>query len=495
MIDVYMKNKIIILHRQGFKIREIERELNISRNTVRKYTREYDDLIKQIDEATSSEEKIRLTNLLVSAPKRKSATKKRKFVGDIVKRFYEIIEENKVKDSILGDNKQTLTGTLLHKTLVSEGYDIGETTIRSEFAKYKDELKKEAFITQYYKPGIRAEYDFHLIKVLINGKKRNVYQATISLPHSNYKFARYYLNQRSENFIDSLIEFFEEIGGVPEIIVFDNMRNVVANFLYGGGKLYNEELIKLSNYYGFEIQTTNPRKGNEKGHVEKSGQVIRSDLFTLTYKFNSLDEINEYAKQELIKLNDEALDKFNDEKNNFLKLPISRYDLGVITTSKVNKESLISIQGNFYSVPDKYVGKTVNTSVYPNLIKVFDNKHHLIAEHNKKVGKGEYSINILHFTTTFTKKPGALLNSVALMQAPEVMQTLFHKYFTTKPKEFIEIIKDNDIYELRDILISLDNGIDFNNLNTEETIEDISINQLNYISLLFDQGEKTQWLK
>ncbi len=492
MIDVYMKNKIIILYRKGFKIREIERELNISRNTVRKYTREYDDLIKQIDEASTSSEKIRLTNLLVSAPRRKSVTKKRKFVGDVVKRFYEIIEENKVKDKHLGDNKQSLTGTLLHKTLASEGYDIGASTIRNEFSKYKDKLKKEAFITQHHKPGVRAEYDFHQIKVLIDGKKRDIYQATISLPHSNYKFARYYTNQKSENFIDSLIQFFEEIGGVPEIIVFDNMRNVVANFLYGGGKFYNKELIKLSNYYGFEIQTTNPRKGNEKGHVEKSGQVIRSDLFTLTYKFDSLKELNDYAKSELIKLNDEALEKFELEKEKFLKLPITRYDLGVITTSKVNKESLISIQGSFYSVPDKYVGKTVNTNVYPHLIKVFDDRHHLIATHNKKVGKGEYSINILHFTSTFMKKPGALLNSVALMQAPEIMQTLFHKYFTTKPKEFIEIIKENNIYELRDILISLENGIDFNNLDYEESIEDISVNQLNYISSLFDQGEKTQ---
>ena len=54
-------------------------------------------------------------------------------------------------------------------------------------------------------------------------------KATITLPHSNYVFAKHYPNQRKENFLDSLISFFEEIEGVPKTVVFDNMRNVVEN--------------------------------------------------------------------------------------------------------------------------------------------------------------------------------------------------------------------------------------------------------------------------
>ena len=87
---------------------------------------------------------------------------------------------------------------------------------------------KEAYIKQQYLPGYRAEYDFHEIKVLIKGKVVKLYQATITLPYSNYIFAKHYLNQKFESFIDSLVTFFEEIGGVPENIVFDNMRNVLC---------------------------------------------------------------------------------------------------------------------------------------------------------------------------------------------------------------------------------------------------------------------------
>ena len=127
---------------------------------------------------------------------------------------------------------------------------------------------------------------------------------------------------------------------------------------------------------------------------------------------------------------------------------------------------------------------------------VYNEKHELIASHNKKVGKGEYSINILHFTSTFTKKPGALLNSLALKQAPKVYQTLFHKYFTTNIKDYIKMIKEKDIYELNEILVKLDSGMSIHTANidnhTVETIELVSMNQLNQISQLFNQGELKQ---
>ena len=109
------------------------------------------------------------------------------------------------------------------------------------------------------------------------------------------------------------------------------------------------------------------------------------------------------------------------------------------------------------------------------------------------MGKGEYTIDILHFTTTFMRKTGALLNSLALKQAPKVIQTLFHKYFNTKVKDFIKLISENDIYELNELLVRLNNGYKLTDYTNEEiTIEDVSLNQLDQIANLFNQGEKVQ---
>jgi transposase len=487
-----MKNEIIALHRQGISNREISKRLGISRNTTNKYVKEANNLFKQIENETDESKIFLLQNELVSRPKRKSVWTRKVFTGELKQRFYELISLDEERDTKLGINKQKLTASLLHRTLKSEGFDVGITTIQTEFKIYKNK-HKEAFIKQEYDPGFRAEYDFHEIKVIESGKVKKMYQATITLPHSNYVFAKHYPDQRKENFLDSLISFFEEIGGVPKTIVFDNMRNVVRKFVYGGSKEYTEDLLKFSNYYGFKIITTNPRRGNEKGHVEQGGKVIRKELFTFNYEFDTLADLREYTKDELEKLNNKSLPKFINEKTQLLNLPLVRYEIGTLVNSVVNSESLIQIDSNQYSVPESYVNKDVYSNVYNEVINVYNLKHELIASHKKIEGNKEYSINILHYTSTLLKKPGALTNSLALKQSPKIYQELFHKYFTTKPKDFIKLINENDIYELNELLIKLNNGYKLTTIKSMEiTIEEVSSNQLSQISNLFNQGETIQ---
>lgn len=487
-----MKNEIIALHRQGISNREISKRLGISRNTTNKYVKEANNLFKQIENETDESKIFLLQNELVSRPKRKSVWTRKVFTGELKQRFYELISLDEERDTKLGINKQKLTASLLHRTLKSEGFDVGITTIQTEFKIYKNK-HKEAFIKQEYDPGFRAEYDFHEIKVIEAGKIKKRYQATITLPHSNYVFAKHYPDQRKENFLDSLISFFEEIEGVPKTVVFDNMRNVVRKFVYGGSKEYTEDLLKFSNYYGFKIITTNPRRGNEKGHVEQGGKVIRKELFTFNYEFDTLADLREYTKDELEKLNNKSLPKFINEKTQLLNLPLVRYEIGTLVNSVVNSESLIQIDSNQYSVPEFYVNKDVYSNVYNEVINVYNLKHELIASHKKIEGNKEYSINILHYTSTLLKKPGALTNSLALKQSPKIYQELFHKYFTTKPKDFIKLINENDIYELNELLIKLNNGHKLTSIKSKEiTIEEVSSNQLSQISNLFNQGETIQ---
>jgi len=493
VVTLLMKNEIIALHRQGLSNREISRRLGISRNTTTKYVKEAHRLLQQINTETDASKIFSLQNELVSRPIRKGISIKKVFSGDLKQRFYELIKLDEERDLKLGINKQNLTAALLHRMLVSEGFKVGITTIQLEFNKYNNR-HKEAFIKQSYDPGYRAEYDFHEIKVIEGGVVKKRYQATITLPFSNYVYAKHYDNQRKENFLDSLITFFELIGGVPKTMVFDNMRNVVKKIIYGGRKEYTEDLLKFSNYYGFKIQTTNPRRGNEKGHVEQGGKVIRKALFTFNYEFNDLEDLSVYTKLELTKLNEKALENFNIEKAQLIDLPLVRYEIGILVHSVVSSESFIQIDSNGYSVPDSYVGKSVYSNVYNEHINVYNEKHERIADHKKIEGKGEHSIDLLHYTSTFLKKPGALVNSVALKQAPKVYQTLFHKYFTTKVKEFIALIRNKDIYEITDILKHLENGKHYKLISStkEKTIEAKSLDQLKEISNLYNQGEFIQ---
>jgi transposase len=493
MVNVMDKNQIISMHKQGESIKSISKKLGIARNTVRRYTREHDLLMEQLSQENDKAQIALIQETICSKPVRKiSSKKKNALTPEVEQRIKEMIQIDEERNKKLGPNKQQLTAAHIYRQLKGEGFTASESTIRAYYRKLKDKTK-ECFIKQHYEYGQVAQYDFHQVKVVIDEKLRIYHQATISLPKSNIKFSMLFRNEKMESFILSLVIFFSFCGGVVRKIIFDNMSTAVKRFCFKNSKEkeYTDDLIKISNYYGFVIETCNPRRGNEKGHVETGGKEIRRNLFCLKYKFDSEEELFDYFEKELKKYNQPFLEEFKKEQEHLLSLPVHPYELGRLQYSKVNKLSLISVDGNFYSVPDCYVEKRVLCNVYSNHLMVYDDKNNLIAQHAKKDGKGEYSINILHYIETLLKKPKALPNSYALKQAPDFFQSIFNQYFSTNPKEFLLLLKNFESFDelskygfkKDDIEEMITN--DFGNCLSD--IDTVSLNQLHLTSRLFGQ--------
>lgn len=330
------KNEIIVKHKNGQSKSSIARELGISRNTVKRYLREYEESMTQLSQETDRAMISLIQETMCSKPvRRQSKKKKTAFTSEVEQRFIEIIQNDDERNKVLGINKQQLTGSLIYRTLLSEGFKIGETTIRAKYREYKNK-NKECFIKQSYEYGDIAQFDFHQVKVILNGEKQIYHQATISIPKSNIVFGMLFKNEKMESFIQSLVQFFKFCGGVFNKIVFDNMSTAVKRFCFKGKKEYTDDLIKISNYYGFEIETCNPRRGNEKGHVENSGKVIRRDFFCLKYKFDSVEELYSYYEHELFKRNQPYQEAFKEEQKHLKSLPVHPYELGRLQYAKAN---------------------------------------------------------------------------------------------------------------------------------------------------------------
>ena len=496
VISIFTKNEIIVRHKNGQSNRSIAKELGISKNTVNSYIKEYKRLMELLKNETDQAKIFILQEEICGKPKRKKAERLRTvFTEEVERRIKEMSRINEERNALLGKNKQQLTAALIHRTLISEGFKISESTVRAKVRELKQKTK-ECFIKQYYEYGDIAQYDFHRVKVIIKGKIVIYHMAIISIPKSNIVFGVLYKNEKMENFLDSLVRFFNFCGGVFKTIVFDNMSNVVKRFCFKNEREYTDELIKISNYYGFKIEVCNPYSANEKGHVENSGKVIRRDFFSLKYEFDSEEELFIYFENELDKRNKPFMAEFEKEKQFLLPLPTHPYELGRLQYAKVNNYSLVSVDGNFYSVPDKYVEKRVLCNVYVKYLLVYDEKGNLIAKHKKKDGKGEYSINIMHYIDTLLKKPKALKNSYAIKQAPVILQAIYKTYFTTNPREFLHFLKNtnafDDFYE-----VGIEMGIigkskyrktmEFLNKTYGSEVDQASMKQLDYASLLFGQ--------
>ncbi len=271
--------------------------------------------------------------------------------------------------------------------------------------------------------------------------------AVFSSPASDFRWCYLYTNQTKDVFLDAHVKFFEMMQGVYKEVVYDNMKNVVTKFIGRHEKQLNEDLIKMSLYYGFDINVTNCFSGNEKGHVEGSVKLLRNKIFGPRYKFESFSAAQDYMNRTLELINQSS--EISLEKTCLLPYK-PQLELASIRILTVNKYCFVRIENNFYSVPDYLVGKTVTAKIYHADIDFYANDHYLCT-HKKIDGSKEISIDIRHYLRTFERKPGALHNSFALKSMPE-LKSIYNIYFKTNPKKFIDILKENKEKNLDEIV-------------------------------------------
>jgi transposase len=466
MINMLDKGHIIKLVESGLSFRQVSKKTGVHRKTVSKYYKEHKSLMSEIKKSDCVTTIRYLQNEVTSKPTYpKRNTFLRKWTNEMEQFLNYQLDLEKDRGNKFGINhKQRITNVMVHELMLSEGFEIGLTSVQNRMRE-KRLKEKEVFIRQTYNPGQRFEFDYGEIWLMISGVKKKFYLAVISSPYSNYRIAYLYSSQIQQTFMDAHLRLFNEIGGIPQEIVYDNMRNVVSKFIGKSEKQLNKKLIQLSIYYGFNINVTNCFSGNEKGHVEGSVRYIRNKVFTTHYEFESI----EAAEKHLAKRNSELNKACTiEEEKPYLKPLRVDLELAEVSVAKVDKYSTVRIENNFYSVPELLVGKSVTIKNYLKDIEVYYN-HKKVSEHKKKDGHLEYIIDIMHYLRTLTSKPGALKNSAALINNPD-LKAIFDKYYSTQPKVFLTLVfdnKDKSKEELNKVLLC-----NYNHQVKSEVIED-----------------------
>jgi transposase len=439
MVGMEEKSKVIRLKNEGNSNREVARQTGLNRETVSKYWEEYkrkrQELMKKgdyVDEKQIQEE-------MTKEPKYDASKRKcRKYSDKIETRLKEILESEKRKDVVLGPgHKQKMRNKQIYGKLQTEGYDIGQCTINNALARLRAR-QKQVFIRQQYEYGDRVEYDFGEVRLIIGGELKTCHMAVLASTAGKYRWCKLYTNQKKPVFMDSHVKFFEFAGGSHKEVVYDNMKNVVTKFIGKNEKELNEDLIKMSMYYGFKINVTNCFSGNEKGTVEKSVDILRIELFAVNYTFNTLDDAQVYADSMLLKLNENSM---LEEERKYLLPYMPPLELAQPANAKVDKTSLISVDCVKYSVPEELAGEIVFVKKYHDEIRVFW-RNEEVCRHRRESGKDKLVIDIMHYLNTFLRKPGAVNNSVALKSVPK-LKAIFDTYYAKKPRLFIELLIEN----------------------------------------------------
>jgi len=228
--------------------------------------------------------------------------------------------------------------------------------------------------------------------------------------------------------------------------VYDNMR--VAVIFDDKGKKPTLTLQRLTNFYRFAFRFCNARAGWEKGHVERSVEIVRSRAFKPRTSFKSIEEAQEWLSKICRQMNGEAgslstenkIFKLQEDLNALMPYPGEIGCFEMVECS-VDKLSTIVYKYVHYSVPDNLVGQKVLVKIYSEKLIIYDNAHKKVAEQERSYLKNDWKVDINHYINTLLRKPGALPGSTAFKQMPAKMQNLFRVHFKEQGKDFILLLK------------------------------------------------------
>ena len=432
------RKDIISEYEQTGSIRAVARNLGIHRKTVQNYVKEYLTAKAGGDET--------LTAYLKSEPTYKVPQRERtiltKEVQDLIWTCLKGNEEKRQR----GDRKLCMKASDIHTALGNAGFKVSYSSvckyIRTTLG-HADEVE-ECYIRQRYQPGQDCEFDWGEMYLTIDGRRTKLYMAVFTMSYSNHRAAYLFLHQDTQAFLESHRLFFKEIGCVPHRMVYDNMKVAVKSFV--GGKHPTDALIRLEAAYGFTHRFCNARRGNEKGHVERSVEVVRREAFCQEDTFPSIMAAQMQIVEACAILNtpfgdykSSAEEKMETEEKKCM-LPLTR-EIGSFEQQEytVDKYGTIVVQKVHYSVPDHLVGKKVVALLYSNTIKVC-HQGKQVCEHERTPLNG-WKLDIMHYLRTLSRKPRAVAGSVALYMLRDDLKLIFETHFTECPADFVILLQ------------------------------------------------------
>lgn len=395
-IEMYYTVKTLL--DQGWSISGIARELGIDRKTVRK--------IRE-----------RVKDGAVKVPRMRKRSRLDSY-----------------REEILSYLEEGLSGVLIHRKLCDiHGVEISYSGLKKYLRKLK--VGKDGKIPILSPPGKEAQVDFgYAGKFLIEGKWHKCWVFCMTLSYSRMSYYELVLRQDIETFLRCHINAFEYFGGVPEVVLIDNLKSGVVRSNFYEPEIQSE-YSRMLQHYGSSPVTCRVRRPEEKGKVESGIKYVkRSFLKGLDSRELSgartelkrwLDEVcNSRVHGTTRKVPREEFER--TEKRALKPLPLRRYEVPFLSKRKVNAYSHVYYKYNYYSVPYRYVGKEVSLKATSHLLHIFDKDLSEIAVHIISNGKGEFITNKSHIPDYKLPKPRSYYEAKCKEIGPFVLDFLNH---------------------------------------------------------------------
>ena len=221
-------------------------------------------------------------------------------------------------------------------------------------------------------PGEVAQVDFGYVGRLWDretGRMRKAYVFVMVLGYSRRMVVRVTFDQKVETWLRCHVEAFQELGGVPKVIVPDNLKAAVVRAAFGvdGAATLNRSYRELARSFGFQVDPTPIYSPEKKGKVESAVKYVKRSFFGPRADLVDVEQIRpklqrwveEIAAKRIHGTTREApLARFEQERPHLLVLPSWKWEPVVWREAKVHRDTHVQVAHALYSVPWRWIGKT-----------------------------------------------------------------------------------------------------------------------------------------
>lgn len=283
-----------------------------------------------------------------------------------------------------------LRATRIYEMIRERGYTGSVIVVRREVAGLRPR-NREAFLRLETLAGEQAQADWaHFGEIVIGRARRRLSCFVLTLSYSRGLWLEFFLDQMLESLILAHVHAFNDWGGVPRKILYDNMKSVV---LERRGDLirFHPRMLEMCGHYHFAALPCRPGRGNEKGRVERAIRYVRESFFAAR-SFSTVDDLNRQALAWRDQVAHQrpwpddtkrrVVEVFEEERPRLLPLAAHPFETDLVRAVHSDKTIYVRFDLNDYSIPPETVGRPLSLVASPDTVRILDGARE-VARHRR----------------------------------------------------------------------------------------------------------------
>jgi len=248
--------------------------------------------------------------------------------------------------------------------------------------------------------------------------------------------------EKLEAFLEGHTRAFAWLGGVPAECVYDNPKTAVVRILAGPTREEHTTFSSLRAHYLFDSQFCRPAQGHEKGAVENLVGYVRRNALVPVPALRSWDELNQHLLGWCERERTRAGERWAREQAGLRPLPATVFVPAVSRLVVVNRLSLVTADRSRYSVPCRYVGRTLRLALFSDQLEAWAGPER-VAVHPRAHERGSTVLALEHYLPALERKPRAAGHAAVVAQLPPVYAAVRDALCRARPdgyREFAAIL-------------------------------------------------------